>query len=310
VQLAKKLLAANNIEVVQEDSQCDKNVAPEAIKRLIAQGVSAVIGDGCSSATYAALPEADKAKVVMISPSASSPKLSIADDYFFRVIPPDTFQGAFLAQSMYDRGIRTAGVFYTDEPYGQGMNDVFKQKFESLGGKVVAAVSAAPDVIDLTTQIQSIRKANPQGVFFAANSVVSTTAAIKLTRGAGITTPLFGADISYDTTIIKNAPTAVEGMTITSFPTGSTSFRQSLVNEYQVTEQLYGAAQAYDAFHAIYLANKRGAKTGEQIKAMLPDIKFDGVSAHIMFDDKGEISDPSYKYDLMQVKEGAFVKIN
>lgn len=309
IQLAKKQLGANNIEVVQADSKCDPKSAAEAIKKLIEQKVVAIIGEGCSSASVAALPAANNSKTVMISPSASSPTLSIPDDYFFRVVPSDTLQGAYMAQAIYDRGLRNVAVFYTNEPYGTGMNKVFQEKFEALGGTVVATANGEPDVIDLQTQMKMLKDKNPQALFIAPNSVVSATAVLNLARQAGITAPMFGADIMYDKTIITNAPAAAEGLTISSFPTGTKSFKQALLNEYQVTEQLYAAPQAYDAFHAIYMAVQKGAKTGEEIKQMLPSLSYDGVSGKIKFDQNGEISDPSYKYDLFQVKGGTFIEL-
>lgn len=309
IQLAKKQLGADNIELVQADSKCDPKTAASAIKKLIAQHVIAIIGEGCSSASVAALPAANNAKIPMISPSASSPTLSIPDDYFFRVVPPDTFQGAFMAQTIYDKGIRKVAVFYTNEPYGTGMNKVFQEKFEALGGKVVATATAEPDVIDLNAQISQLKASNPEAIFIAPNSVVSGTAVIKLLRQANVTVPLFGADIMYDPTIIANAPQAAEGLTITSFPTGTKSFKQALTNEYQTTEQLYAAPQAYDAFHAIYLAVQKGATTGEEVKNILPTLNFQGVSAHIKFDQNGEISDKNYKYDLLQVVNGKFTEV-
>ncbi|HJP96088.1 MAG TPA: penicillin-binding protein activator [Candidatus Saccharimonadales bacterium] len=309
IQLAKKQLGADNIELVQADSKCDPKTAASAIKKLIAQHVIAIIGEGCSSASVAALPAANNAKIPMISPSASSPTLSIPDDYFFRVVPPDTFQGAFMAQTIYDKGIRKVAVFYTNEPYGTGMNKVFQEKFEALGGKVVATATAEPDVIDLNAQIAQLKASNPEAIFIAPNSVVSGTAVIKLLRQANVTVPLFGADIMYDPTIIANAPQAAEGLTITSFPTGSKSFKQALTNEYQTTEQLYAAPQAYDAFHAIYLAVQKGATTGEEVKNILPTLNFQGVSAHIKFDQNGELSDKNYKYDLLQVVNGKFTEV-
>lgn len=306
VQLAKKQLGADNIEIVQQDSKCDPKTAAEAIKSLIAQNVAAIIGEGCSSASVAALPAANNAKIPMISPSASSPTLSIPNDYFFRVVPPDTFQGSYMAQYIYDRDIRNVAVFYTNEPYGSGMNGVFRDKFESLGGKVVATASGEPDVIDLANQMRELKAAKPQAIFIAPNSVVSATAAVKLAREVGITVPFFGADIMYDTSIITNAGKSVEGLTITSFPTGTRTFKQSIFNEYQKTEPLYAAPQAYDIIHALQIAIQQGATTGEKIKEKLPSVSFQGVSGNIKFDQNGEISDKSYKYDLFQVKDGAF----
>ena len=306
IQLAQKQLGADNIELVQMDSQCDAGVSPDAMRRLVQQKVVAVIGDGCSSASVAALPIANENKIPMISPSASSPKLSIADDYFFRVVPPDNFQGAFLAQSVWDRGIKTAAVFYTDEPYGTAMNTVFTQKFTSLGGKVLTSVGAKSDVIALQSQIDTIKASKPGAVVFVANSVTSGAAAIKLARQSGMAVPLFGGDGLYDSNLVSYAGTAAEGLTITSFPTGSASFKQSLLSAYG-GEQLYAAAEAYDAFQAINIAVKNGATTGADIKAYLPKESFDGVTAHIKFDQNGEISDPSYKYALLTVKNGQFV---
>lgn len=309
IQLAKKQLGADNIDIVQVDSKCDAKTAQEAIKTLIAQKVAAIIGEGCSSASVAALPAANNAKIPMISPSASSPTLSIANDYFFRVIPPDNLQGAFMAQTIYNKGYKNVAVFYTNEPYGSGMNDVFHKSFEDLGGKIVASATAEPDVIDLTTQMQQIKASNPQAIFIAPNSVVSATAAIKIARQIGITAPFYGADIMYDSSLITNAPQAAEGLTISTFPTGTKSFKQALFNESGKSEQLYAAPQAYDIIHALQIATQKGATTGEQIKHMLPTIEFDGVSGHIKFDTNGEISDKSYKYDLFQVKNGSFTLV-
>jgi branched-chain amino acid transport system substrate-binding protein len=309
IQLAKKQLGADNIDVVQVDSKCDPKTAAEAIKSLINQKVAAIIGEGCSSASVAALPAANNAKIPMISPSASSPTLSIPNDYFFRVVPPDSFQGSFMAQTIYNKGYHNVAVFYTNEPYGSGMNEVFHKSFEDLGGKVVASATAEPDVIDLTTQMQQIKAKNPQAIFIAPNSVVSATAAIKIARQVGITAPFYGADIMYDSSLTANAPQAAEGLTISTFPTGSKAFKQALFNESGKTEQLYAAPQAYDIIHALQMAIQKGATTGEQIKNILPSIEFDGVSGHIKFDTNGEISDKNYKYDLFQVKNGSFTLV-
>jgi branched-chain amino acid transport system substrate-binding protein len=309
VQVAKKQLGASTIEIVQADSQCDPNMAREAMKRLLEQKVVAVIGDGCSSASVAVLPQANNGKAVMISPSASSTALSIPNDYFFRVIPSDSFQAGYIAEAILARGIKKVAVFYTNEPYGANMNVAFQEKYQSLGGQVVATAYGEPDDIDLGAQMKLLKDAKPDGVFIAPNSAVSATGAARMARQVGISSPLFGADIFYDQTIITNAPAATDGLTITSFPTGSASFKQTLLNEYKVNEQLYAAPQAYDAFEAIFRAVQGGASTGEAIKEALASVRFDGVSARIEFDQNGEIAGKEYKYDVLQIKNGEFTKV-
>lgn len=310
VQLAKKQLKANNIQVVQADSKCDPKAAASAMESLVKQGVVAVIGEGCSSATVAAVPVANKQRIPLISPSASSPALTIENDYFFRTIPSDNFQGKFLAREMYNRGLRKVAVFYTNEPYGSGINSVFREQFQALGGEVVATASAEPDVIDIKDKMQTLAAAKPQAVFVGPNSVVSGTAVLKVGREIGLNVPYFGADIFYDNTIISNAPEAVENLVVSTFPTGSQSFKQALATEYQKNEQLYAASQAYDAFEAIYRAIQRGARTGEAIRQELPKISFQGVSGLIKFDSYGEMSYDKYRYDMFQVKNGTFVPLD
>ncbi len=312
VQLAMKQLGADNIELVQVDSMCDPKVAPQAIQKLIDDKVIAIIGEGCSSASVAALPLANKAKIPMISPSASSPALSIADDYFFRTIPPDDFQASYDAQYVYNTGARTAGLFYTNEPAGAGQAKIFKTEFEKLGGKVTVSTYADAGVIDLSTQAQQLKAANPEYVFIAANTVTSAGAIVNLTRQAGYTGHFFGTDSQYDKTLITNTGKNSEGQIVSTFTLGTQAFKQAMSNEYHTTDLAYAAPQAYDALHAIFIATQRGATTGEQVKNMLPSIEFDGVSGyHIKFDKNGEISDPRYvKYSLLRIQNGDFVEIN
>lgn len=309
IQLAKKQLGANNIELVQADSKCDPNDARTAAQGLIDQGVVAIIGDGCSSASVAVLPMANNSKTVMVSPSASSTALSIPNDYFFRVIPSDNYQGEFMADTIRSQGYQNVAVMYTNEPYGANMSRVFQEKFENLGGTVVATAYSEPDVIDLTAQMQKIKDAKPQAVFFAPNSVVTSTAAMNIGRDLGLDAHLYGADIMYDKTVISNAKEASQGLSVSTFPTGTSVFKQMLLNEYKVDEQLYAAPQAYDAFEAIYRATQEGAITGEQIKEKLPSISFEGMSAKISFDQNGEEPGKDYKYDLFRVEGETFVKV-
>ena len=149
IQLAKKQLGADNIELVQADSQCSPKVAKAAMQSLIDKGVVAVIGDGCSSASTIALALANSSKIPMISPSASSTSLSIPNDYFFRVIPSDNYQAAYIAQAIRKKGIARVAVFYTNEPYGAAMNKSFTEQFETLGHCELASITVVGDPVPL-----------------------------------------------------------------------------------------------------------------------------------------------------------------
>lgn len=313
VQLGMKQLGIDNIELVQVDSKCDATAATDAIKQLIADKVVAIIGEGCSSASVAVLPLANQAKIPMISPSASSPVLSIADDYFFRTVPSDHFQGKYLADYAYKKGLRKVGQFYTQEPAGQAFTDVFKEEFESLGGKIVSSEAIAAGSIDAANQAKKVAASQPEAITVFTNTVTSAVAFINLVHQDGYQGDYFGSDALYDKTVVTQTGLASEKhLTVSNFALGTKAFKQAMSNEYQSADLAYAAPQAYDALHAIYIATQRGATTGEQVKAMLPSIEFEGVSGyHIKFDKNGEISDPRYvKYSLLEVQNGDFTEIN
>jgi branched-chain amino acid transport system substrate-binding protein len=309
VQLAQKELGATDVEIVQEDSQCDPKVGQEAMQRLIDQDVHVVIGDGCSSVSVAVLPLANGTETPMISPGASSPALSIPNDFFFRVIPSDRWQGSFMAQTLYDAGHRNVAVFYTNEPYGSGMNNQFREHFERLGGRVAATATAEPDDTDLGSHIDELVAAQPDALFVAPNSILTGTAAIQIAHDKGLHVPYYGADIFYDATVITNAPEASQNLVVSTFNTGTQAFKDALAAESPVQEQLFAAPEAYDAFHVIYNAYQKGARTGREFKQMFPMIEFQGVSAYIRFNEDGELNGEDYVYSLLKVEGNKFVDI-
>ena len=64
----------------------------------------------------------------MISPSATSPGLSTAEDdgLFFRTAPSDARQGQVMSDILKDRGISSVAVSYTNNDYGKGLADSFQ----------------------------------------------------------------------------------------------------------------------------------------------------------------------------------------
>lgn len=60
--------------------------AKNADKELIREGVVAIIGHATTAQTLAGIDEANKAKVIMMGPTVSTPKLSGIDDYFLEFI--------------------------------------------------------------------------------------------------------------------------------------------------------------------------------------------------------------------------------
>ena len=125
------------VVLVIGDTSLDPTQATEEARRLIeVEGVHAIVGPLASSITLAVAESvATPAGVPVISPSATSPQLTIAEDndYLFRSTTSDAAQGPVLAQLAADQGLSNVGVIYLNDPYGQGLAEAFAQAW---GGDV------------------------------------------------------------------------------------------------------------------------------------------------------------------------------
>ncbi len=159
-----KLLDGSTVTPVRGDSTCiDAAAASAAAERLItAEGVTAIMGADCSGVTGAILQNVARANgVVMISPSATSPALSDAEDdgLFFRTAPSDARQGAVLAEVLKERGVNSAALTYTNNDYGKGLAESIQSAFESMGGEITISAAHEDGKGDYSAEVGALAQA-------------------------------------------------------------------------------------------------------------------------------------------------------
>lgn len=159
-----KLLGGMKATPVRGDSTCiDAGAATAAAERLItSDGVSAIMGADCSGVTGAilsnvALPNG----VVMISPSATSPGLSTAEDngLFFRTAPSDARQGVVMTEILMEEGIKEVAVSYVNNDYGKGLADAFATAYEAAGGKITINAAHEDQKADYSAEVGALAAA-------------------------------------------------------------------------------------------------------------------------------------------------------
>ena len=149
---------------VRADSTCiDAAAATAAADRLItAEGIKAIMGADCSGVTGAILQNVARTNgVAMISPSATSPALSTAEDdgLFFRTAPSDARQGVVMTDILMDKGIKTVALTYTNNDYGKGLADSFAAAFTAAGGTVTINAPHEDDKADYSAEVASLASA-------------------------------------------------------------------------------------------------------------------------------------------------------
>ncbi|MAQ82472.1 MAG: branched-chain amino acid ABC transporter substrate-binding protein [Maritimibacter sp.] len=152
------------LEPVRADSTCiDSAAATAAAERLVtSEGVVGIMGADCSGVTGAVLANvAVPNGIPMVSPSATSPALSTAEDndLFFRTAPSDARQGEVLADILASKGITSVAVTYTNNDYGKGLSDSFIAAFEAGGGSVTANVPHEDGKADYSAEVGTLASA-------------------------------------------------------------------------------------------------------------------------------------------------------
>ena len=152
-----KLLNGSTINVIRADSTCiDSAAATSAAEGLVSQGVTAIMGADCSGVTGAVLSNvAVPNGIPMISPSATSPALTTAEDngMFFRTAPSDARGGEVLADITFDRDISSVAITYVNTDYGVGLADVYEAAAISRGIDVTAKTAHEGDKADYSAEV-------------------------------------------------------------------------------------------------------------------------------------------------------------
>lgn len=158
------LLDGAMVTSVRGDSTCiDAGAATAAAERLVtSDGVNAIMGADCSGVTGAILQNVARANgVVMISPSATSPGLSTAEDdgLFFRTAPSDARQGVIVTNILQDRGVKEVALTYTNNDYGKGLADSIQAAFEAAGGTVTLSAAHEDGKADYSAEVGALASA-------------------------------------------------------------------------------------------------------------------------------------------------------
>jgi branched-chain amino acid transport system substrate-binding protein len=311
VQLAAEQAKASdvNVELVVEDSRCEPQTAATAMQKLATvDKVDAVIGEICSSATLAAAPIAEENKILMVSPSATSPDIATAGDYIFRVVTSDSFQGKVGAQLAIQKGYTTAAVLYINNDYGAGLNKVFTSEYEASGGDVVYSDAFEQSSTDFRTLLTKVKEAAPDVIYFVGLPVECGNA-FKQKAELGVQTEVIAAEGCKDDSVIELAGSGAEGVVVTTPAPNTDAVNQAFSAAYKARTgedpKIY-TAESYDAFNVVLWALQTSDGTKEAAKDTLYTLQnYAGAAGPISFDSQGEVEKP---YTSWTITDGVFVE--
>jgi branched-chain amino acid transport system substrate-binding protein len=301
--------------VIHEDDQGDPSTAVSAFQSLTsARGVRVIIGGSLSSTTLAMAPGANRDKVILLTPSAQSPKLAQAGPFVFRIFASSTIEGAHLAQLAMDSKVSSASILYINNDYGVGLNAVISEKNRGVI-KILDAEAYSADARDFRTQIQkTLVQVKPDAIFLLGYPTDMGTI-LKQMAEMGVHPKVFAPNGFEGEEVLKIAGKAAEGVVyvypILSSNANASQIKDAFRARYGREMSVYNG-MGYDATMVLAEAMRdarshSNSEYGDALQEALHRVNYSGVTGPISFDPTGGVLGRPMEARI--VKDGKFVKL-
>jgi branched-chain amino acid transport system substrate-binding protein len=324
------------VDITLGDSGNTDNKAYETeAPRVLAEGVSAIIGAASSGTSLQFIDQVVGAGVIQFSPANTSDAFTTYDDngLYFRTAPSDVLQGEVLGNLIAEDGNATLGMIVLNDSYGTGLAKYVTEAFEAAGGEVVAAPTYNTGDTIFTTQISEVLAAAPDAIALITFDEVSTILPGLL--GQFPAEKLYFVDgnlknfgDAFPPGSLTGAKGTLPGLTIDSLGDFTGELDAFVESEgLPALEDYSYAAESYDAVILLALASLAagGSTEGAEIAAKLQEVSggtgdgekcstyadcaaiilgggtadYDGISGPITFDEVGDPTEASigiYQY--------------
>ncbi|HDD40228.1 MAG TPA: ABC transporter substrate-binding protein [Nitrososphaeria archaeon] len=154
--LLERVGADWRLKLIVEDTELNPQVALEKLMSLHAKGVKVVIGPMGSASLQNIKEYADSNKILLISQSSTSPFLAIKDDFVFRFVPSDVYQGRIAPYFAKMLGVTHIILVWRHNSWGDGLAYVVKNTAEELGIEIAGEIKYDPSAKEFSMEVASV----------------------------------------------------------------------------------------------------------------------------------------------------------
>ena len=160
VNAAGGLLDGREVELVVGDTQTSPQPAVDAAQRLVSvEGVAGIVGAlGSGNTIPVAQTVSSTNSIPQISNASTAPAITTLedDDFLFRTVPSDAYQGVALAQIAADAGDTNVAVLYVNNDYGEGLAEAFEEALTEAGGTVTRSEAFEPNQASYRSELSGL----------------------------------------------------------------------------------------------------------------------------------------------------------
>jgi branched-chain amino acid transport system substrate-binding protein len=302
----------NQLRLVTADDFCDPQQAVVAARKLVDDGVVAVMGHYCSGASIPASKIYAEARVLQISPASTNPLLTeqgLAN--VFRVVARDDAQGIVAGNYLAARwGDKKIAILHDGTIYGKGLADETRKQMNERGVKENMYRAYTPGQSNYSSEIDALASAKIDVVYIGGyHTEVALMARMAHDRGYPVQF-ISGDDLASEE-FGMIAEVGAEGTLFTwsvdprQNPEAASVMQRLRAENFEPDPNIllaYGAVQAWA--QAVKAA---GSLELQQVIASLRSHQFDTVLGRIDFDEKGDLTDQTWIWYVW--KAGKYVPL-
>jgi branched-chain amino acid transport system substrate-binding protein len=318
---------------VIEDSATDPKTALDKVRIMHGRGVKVIIGPMASAEVREIKSYVDANKILVISPSSTSPALAIPGDYILRYCPDDTVQGPAIARVMFNSGVRYVVPIWRGDAWGDGLKDATVKAFlnilkkEGVEGSVVEGIRFEPGAKEFSVEVAKLADivnglVSKYGVDKVGVLLISFEEVVPLFIAAGKYDILgkvkwFGSDGTAQNALLvstkESAAFAVKTKFVSTIAAPSYSPKLEHVKDYIVkTLGRTPAPYAYNTYDAVWTVaialNIVDEYDATKIKDILPTVieNYFGASGWFKLNAAGDRAFSDYELWAILEKDGKY----
>lgn len=314
---AKGGVLGKMLEIVAQDDQCKPEMATNAATKIVSDGVTVVMGHICSGATKASLPIYNDAKVVSMSPSATTPVLTLSGEnpYFFRTIANDLDQARLASVFIKDKlKIKKIAMLHDNGDYGKGYVEAVREQLKAAGAdtEVVLFEAINPDAVDFSASVRKLRRSGAELLVFGGYHPTASKLVQQIKRER-MNVAFLGPDGLKDDAFIAMGGADAEGV-YASYPK-DTSKLPAYIKAHDDHVKKYNAEpgafyyNGYSATQALVNAIEKAGTATDVPKIMeaLRTEYVDTPTGKLRFNARGDAAGMSLS--IYQVQNGKYVEL-
>lgn len=284
-------LQGKSVSLRYEDSQADSKTAVSAFNKLVnIDKVSLIIGDMFSTTTLSIAPLAQKNKILLLSPTASSEEVPKTGDFVFSIYPYDSYEGKFIANSIFHNiHKKTAAIICVQATAMIAAKNAFIKTFKELGGEVLIEDNYPPKTNDFRSILAKVKDVNPE-VIYIPGYLEEIAKILIQAKEMDVKSQFITISTAYDENLFSLAGNTAEGLILSAPFFDRTSnnpqvikFKESYKRKYNESPNVW-AAYGYDALNIISKAYSNSLTNNTPLNHELSKIRnYSGVTGKTSF---------------------------